>query len=167
MKKKVVIAISAVLILAFLTCSCIFFSSDVDKLNPIYDEIIQSLDTKQGLKELFLQETLDNAKNLDEKIEDAYNFFQGNSIEVKDYKIYRESNKIYRAYAIVKTDKSEYFVCAGISGARKVDTIGVKQIIIDDTGKYLNKKFFKFEKFQKYMSKTKEYGITIVTDKEK
>ncbi len=163
MKGRIIIGICCAVMLIFIICASIFFSADVNKVTPLYDKVITALDEEKGLKELFLDETLEKrADTMDEKIKLANIYYEGKSVDIKDFTIYRESSSYYRAYAVVTTDAGkEYFVSAALSGARSVDPIGVKQVIIDDRGKHHKKNFFKAEKFKDYLKKSTEYGVSL------
>lgn len=163
MKGKIILGASIVVFVAFVICASIFFSADMNKVTPLYDKVIEALDEEHGLKELFLDETLEKkADIMDEKIETANDYYEGKSVDISKFKIYRESASYYRAYAVVKTDAGkEYFVSAALSGARSVDPLGVKQVIIDDRGKHHKKNFFKAEKFKDYLKKSTDYGVSL------
>lgn len=166
MKGRIILIASCVVFVAFIICASIFFRADINKVTPYFEKVVTALDNQEGLKELFLDETLEKkADVMDEKIEESKEYYQGKSQSIDKFKIYRESSSYYRAYAVVTTDKGEYFVSAQISGARSVDPLGVKQVIIDNRGKHHKKGFFKAEKFKDYLKKSTEYGVSLRYDK--
>ena len=161
MKAKLPIIITCVVIIAVFVCAGVFFSHDTAKVEKLYKETIEALDTEQGLEELFIPAARENAENFKADIDRVNKFYVGKSISVEDYEFYRETNTGYRMHAVVKTDGGEYFLSIRGNGARKVDPYGLTQLIIEDNKEFQQKKLFKKKEYDKYLEHAEEYGVTI------
>lgn len=161
MKIKLSLIVTCVIIVAVIVCAAIFLSHNTGKVEGLFNETIKALDAEQGLEELFLPAAKEEAKTLKKDIDSINRFYEGKSVSIEDYEFYRESSTGYRIYATVKTDKGEYFVCILANGARKIDTYGISQLIIEDSKEFQHKKIFKKKEFDKYLDHADEYGVTI------
>lgn len=164
MKKAFVLIISLVLIIGVVVTFAVFFGNDSSKINDIYNQTIQSLDNNgAGLKELLLDDAKKYSLDLDRNIDELNEFYQGKSTSVDNLTIYHETDNIYRAYATVTTDKDKYFLCIAATGARRVDTPGVKQIIIEKENTFSKKNVIKKRILNEYSKKARTYGVTVRT----
>ena len=161
MRAKLPLIITCVIILAFFVCAGVFFSHDTGKVEGLFNETIQALDTEQGLEDLFLPVANEQTKDLKADVAALNKFYDGKSVGIENFEMYRESSTGYRMYATVKTDKGEYFVSILGSGARKVDPYGITQIIIEDNREFQHKNIFKKKEFDKYLDHAEEFGVTI------
>ena len=161
MKSKLILIISLLIIIAFFGCAGVFFSHDTGKVEALFTDTIKALDSEQGLRTLFTSAAVERSEALDKKIDEINEFYKGKSIDVTDYAFYRQSATGYRMHATVRTDSGEYFVCILGSGARRVDSYGIDQLIIEDNQEFRHKKLFKKKEFDKYLEHAEKYGITI------
>ena len=161
MKAKLSVILTCFVIIAVFLCGAIFFSHNTGKVEGVFNETIKALDSEQGLEELFIPEAKDQSKTLKKDIERINKFYEGKSVSIEDYNFYRETNTGYRMYAVVKTDRGEYFISIRGNGARKVDPYGITQLIIEDNKEFQHKKIFKKKEFDKYLDHAEEFGITI------
>ncbi len=161
MKAKLSLIITCVIILAIFVCAGVFFSHDSNKVEGLFNETIQALDTEQGLEELFIPAAKEQSETLKADVDRINRFYVGKSISVTDYEFYRETNTGYRMHAVVKTDGGEYFLSIRGNGARKVDPYGLTQLIIEDNKEFQHKKIFKKKEYDKYLDHAEEFGVTI------
>lgn len=160
-KKAVKIIIEVVLGIALLVCSVVFLGSNQSRVEDLFNKTIETLDKGESVESLFNTEAKDKAANLDVDCAALSEFYQGKSVEVKNFDIFHETGNVYRAYGVVVTDKGEYFVCIGATGARAIDEVGIKQFIIEDNKTFKKKDLIKRKIMNKYEKKADEYGITI------
>lgn len=168
MKKKLILFVVILSTAAVFTLAGVFLSHNTSRVEKLFDETIEALNSEKGLKELFTSNAIDETnndkdtkRNIDKEIVKLNKFYVGKSVKISDFSCYRESNTGYRMYAYVTTDSGEYFVCILGSGARLVDTYGIEQIIIEDSQEFKHKNLFKKKEFNKYLDHAEEYGITI------
>ncbi len=163
MKKKVIIGGLIVLLIALIVTLPFFFGQSTDKIDALFNDTISALDTDRDLSSLFLENTRQYADTLSENTAELNEFYEGKSVEINDYCVYHETDDIYRAYATVKTDKDEYFVCMSATGGRPIDTVGIKQLIVEKYSTFKGKKIIKNKILKDYTKQARVIGITIRT----
>ena len=164
MKSKLILIASLLGVIALFVCAAIFFGHDQSRVEPLFNETIKALDSEKGLDELFIPAAVEKSESLKEDIAEINKFYAGKSTEIDNFKIYRETNTGYRMSAIVKTDGGEYFISILGSGARLVDAHGISQLVIDDKKVYDEKKLHKMKKYDKYIKKADDFGITVTVN---
>ena len=163
MKSKVILIVSIILVVALFACGAFFFSHNSSRVETLFNDTIKALDSDSDLHPLFTDAAKNESKTLKDDIKSLNEFYLGKSVEIEDFHFYRETNTEYRMYATVITDRGEYFVCMLGSGARLVDSRGLKQLIIEENHEFQHKKIFKKKEFDKYLDHAEEYGVTIRT----
>lgn len=163
MKKKVIVGGLIVLLIALIITLPFFFGQDTGKVDALFNDTIKALDTDSDLSGLFLEKTKQYADTLDENISELNEFYEGKSVEINDYCVYHETDDLYRAYAVVKTDKDEYFVCMSATGGRPVDAVGIKQLIVEKYGTFKGKNIIKNKILKDYTKQARVIGITVRT----
>ena len=163
MKKIITIIVYIVLAIVLFGSTIFFFGNNPAKIEELFNTTIKSLENPDELESLFTEQALNESEegNINQGIEEIKEFYQGKFVKAEDLVVFHETGNIFRAYATVITDKGEYFVCIGATGARRIDPVGIKQLIIEDNHNFKKKDIFKKKELKKYEGKADACGITI------
>lgn len=161
MKQKVRNILLGVLLVALIVTIAVFTGNDGSRVENLFKDTVKALDNGQSISELFNDEAREKSTTLDADAMDLAEFYQGKSVEIKDYEMFHESGNTYRAYAQVVTDNGSYFLCISATGSRLMDQVGIKQLIIEDYKNFAKKNIFKKKTLVKYEKKAEEFGVTI------
>lgn len=162
MKKFIVAGVTIFLLLALILSFAFFFSNDTSKIENIFNKTVKSLDNScVGLKDMFTEDAKKYSVDLDGNIDELKNFYQGKSIKIEDLKIYHETDNLFRAYAAVTTDKDKYFITISASGARRVDTQQIKQLVIAKYDEFDYQYVIKKKHLMSYHKQARVIGVTV------
>ena len=162
MKKPIMIIGSIVCLAAIIETLAVFFGNHEDRIENVVNKTITALDNDgEGLDGLFLEKPKKYSLTFKKNLAELNEFYQGKSTSVQDLYIYHETENLFRAYAVVTTDKDKYFVCIQASGSRMVDTEGINQLIIDKYDNFKGKKIIEKKLMKDYAKQARTYGITI------
>ncbi|MBQ5397808.1 MAG: hypothetical protein IIU14_00020 [Ruminococcus sp.] len=158
---KITLIICSIVCVALIVLSAVFMGSSSDRVEELFNKTVKTLDSSQSISSLFNDEAKTMSQTLDVDAEALREFYQGKSVEIKNFDIFHETGNIYRAYGEVVTDKGSYFLCVSATGARLMDQLGLKQVIIEDYKNFKKKNIIKKKELGKYEKKAEEFGITI------
>lgn len=162
MKKYIVTGVSIVLLLALIVTFAYFFSNDTSKIENIFNQTVKSLDNScEGLEDMFTEDAKLYSNDLNANINELKEFYQGKSTKVEDLTIYHETDNLFRAYAIITTDKDKYFLTISASGARKVDPQQIKQLVIEKADTFDYNYVIKKKHLMAYHKQARVIGVTV------
>lgn len=162
MKKYIVAGVTIVLLLTLIVTFAYFFSNDTSKIENIFNQTVKSLDNScEGLKDMFTEDAKKYSNDLDGNINELKEFYQGKSTKVEDLVIYHETDNLFRAHAIITTDKDKYFLTISASGARYVDPKQIKQLVIAKYDEFDYQYVIKKKHLMSYHKQARVIGVTV------